>query len=624
MNLYGMARRAIVLFILAAACAVLASAKTDNWLEVRTPHFIVLSNSDEKQARRVADQFERMRAVFHKAFPKSADDPASPIIVIAVKDAKNFQALEPEAYLAKGQLNLAGLFVQGQDKNYVLLRLDVEGDHPYATVYHEYTHYITRHAQEWMPLWLNEGFAEFYQTTEIRNKEVELGQPSVENIMLLRQNRLLPLATLFAVDHNSPYYHEENKGSIFYAESWALTHYLQIKERQDNTHRMMEYLKLVSEKVDSVTAATRAFGDLKVLETNLQSYISQGSFLYFKMPGATEVDESGFKVRALTVTQYDVVRADFLACSQRVKDSRALLDRVLQQEPNNVAALETMGFLAFRAGNLEEAEKWFGQAVKLDSQSFLANYYYGAISMRMGVPVDRAAQIENSLRSATKLNPRFAPAFDQLAAFYGRQNKNLDEAHLLNVTAIELEPSNVGFRMNAASILMQMDRPEDATAAMQGALKVATTSEQVTSIQSRMDSLRQYQESRERRENEYQRVVQDDPPLAVSQTIDISATQTVDLPEDNRRGPRRTIRGTLREVNCSSSATMRLKVEGPAKTLTLRTRNYYKVEYSTLNYAPKGELNPCKDIEGMKAKVEYFEAVDSAGEGQIVSVELSK
>jgi len=34
---------------------------------------------------------------------------------------------------------------------------------------------------------------------------------------LLRQNKLLPLATLFTVDHTSPYYHEENKGSIFYA-----------------------------------------------------------------------------------------------------------------------------------------------------------------------------------------------------------------------------------------------------------------------------------------------------------------------------------------------------------------------------------------------------------------------
>jgi hypothetical protein len=42
---------------------------------------------------------------------------------------------------------------------------------------------------------------------------VLLGEPSTENILLLRQEDLLPLASLFNVDCNSPYYHEENKGS---------------------------------------------------------------------------------------------------------------------------------------------------------------------------------------------------------------------------------------------------------------------------------------------------------------------------------------------------------------------------------------------------------------------------
>jgi hypothetical protein len=42
-----------------------------------------------------------------------------------------------------------------------------------------------------------------------------------------------------------------------------------------------------------------------------------------------------------------------------------------------------------------------------------------------------------------------------------------------------------------------------------------------------------------------------------------------------------------------------------------------------LNFTPTGELNPCKNLEGMKAKVEYFEGLSGA-EGQIVSIELSK
>jgi len=568
-----------------------------------------------------------MRAVFHKEFPSARVDPGSPIVVIAVKDKKDFQTLEPEAYLAKGQLNLAGLFLRVPDKNYVLLRLDVEGEHPYATVYHEYTHLLTSRAETWLPLWLNEGLAEFYQNTEIKEKEVTLGEPSTENLLLLRQNRLLPLATLFAVDHNSPYYHEEHKGSIFYAESWALTHYLKITDRQQNTQRLTDYVRLVSNKVDPVTAATRAFGDLKVLEKSLEKYVSQAAFYGFKMPGTTDVDDSAFKSETVTLAQADAVRADFLAYNQRVKDSRALLDRVLHDEPNNVNAHETMGFLAFREGKLDEAEKWYGEAVKLDSQSYRAHYYFATIAMQAGPSTDRATQIEASLRAAMKLNPEFAPAFDRLAVFLGMQNKNLDEAHLASLMAVQLDPSDVNFRINAANILVRMERMKDAIVVLQNAMKIASDPAQTATIQSQVESLEQYQASREQAQQQFQMLSQqsetEDKSAAQGQTTQ-TATDAGDHPNLERRGPRRTIKGTLRNVQCSSVSTMTLKVEGAASPVDLSSRNYYKVRYSALNFTPSSDLNPCKDLEGMKAKVEYYEGANGLAEGQIVSIELSK
>ena len=139
-------------------------------------HFTVLTNSSEKDARHVASQFERMRAVFHVLMPAASDDPAAPIVVLALKDKKSFRTLEPAAYLAKDQLDLAGLFVRAQDRNYVLVRLDAEGEHPFSTVYHEYTHYMFRKYEELMPLWLNEGLAEFYRIRSCRIKTCGTGQ----------------------------------------------------------------------------------------------------------------------------------------------------------------------------------------------------------------------------------------------------------------------------------------------------------------------------------------------------------------------------------------------------------------------------------------------------------------
>src|SRR5580698_1282803 len=95
------------LFVLLFLCTLTAfgADSTEHWIEVQTPHFIVLTDSNEKQAVRLATQFEQMRSLFHTFFP-NASDGSSPIVVVAVKDKKGFQALEPEAYLAKGQLNL--------------------------------------------------------------------------------------------------------------------------------------------------------------------------------------------------------------------------------------------------------------------------------------------------------------------------------------------------------------------------------------------------------------------------------------------------------------------------------------------------------------------------------------
>jgi len=125
---------ALLLFCL--TIPALATESNEHWFQVQSPHFVVLTNSSEKQARRLAGQFEQMRSVFHLLMPNAGSDASSPIVVLALKDKKGLQALEPASYLAKGQIDLAGVFLSEPDKSYILLRLDVEGEHPYATVYH--------------------------------------------------------------------------------------------------------------------------------------------------------------------------------------------------------------------------------------------------------------------------------------------------------------------------------------------------------------------------------------------------------------------------------------------------------------------------------------------------------
>ena len=634
-----MLKRFVSLVLMFAAAPVLARDRAENWIEVRSPHFLVLTNSSEKQGRHVADQFERMRSVFHVAFPKLQIDPGSPIIVLAIKDEKDFRALEPAAYLAKGSLKLGGLFLRAPDKNYVLMRLDAEGEHPYAVVYHEYTHLLVGKSAEWMPLWMNEGLAEFYQNTEIHEKDASLGEPSTENIMLLRQNRLLPLATLFTVDEKSPYYHEENKGSIFYAESWALTHYLHIKDRQDKTLRLNQYSDLLIKKVDPVLAATQAFGDLKKLQAALEAYVRQASFSYFKMTTTTEVDDSAFKAQALTPAQADAVRADFLANNDRTADARALLDHVLQEDPNNVSAQETLGFMEFRQGHLEEARQRYAKAVQFDSQNFLAHYYFAAISMNDPAASSDEAQVESSFRNAIKLNPSFAPSYDRLAVFLGMRHRNLDEARMMGLTAVTLEPANVQYRVNMANVFMAMGNTKSAIDVLRAAEKLAKTPQESETVDRLLTNVEAYAASQERFGVQNQLTADEmkagahpadpddddsDPDGPGQEAAAASGPpRLVHRKEFVPSGPHRFVVGLLTGVHCDAP-NLDLSVSSGAKTLALHTDNYYKLQFTALGFQPTADLKPCSDLENRPAKVEYVESADKSDAPHLIAIELRK
>ena len=129
-------------------------------------------------------------------------------------------------------------------------------------------------------------------------------------------------------------------------------------------------------------------------------------------------------------------------------------------------------------GHSDEAKKWYEQAVQLDSQSFLAHYYYAVISMRDAHEASGQDQVESSLRAAIKLNPLFAPAFDSLGVLLAMRHKNLDEARMMGVTAVSLDPSNIGYRINVANILMTMEQSQNAIVVLQAAAKVAKTPEE--------------------------------------------------------------------------------------------------------------------------------------------------
>ena len=619
-----MSRKVLAFAVLWLALRSVALAAPDQWLEVSSSHFDVLSNSNEKQARHLVDQFERMRWVFQTLFPKVNTDPPAPIEVYAAKNGKGFQAVEPQAYLAKGQLNLAGYFLTTQDQNFILIRLDAEQEHPFSTVYHEYTHLQFRSAGDWMPLWLNEGLAEFFQNTEFRDKDVLLGQPSADDLLYLRQQRMIPLPVLFKVDASSPYYHQEQKGSVFYAEAWALTHYLMVTDYQKKNSSVTAYMNLVSKHEDPVTAAEKAFGDLKQLQQALSDYVQGAQYKQFILhSAAAPIDESSYSVHPVTQTEVDVTRADILSLVQREKEATDIIDSVLKADPDNAQAHEVMGRIDFRAQNIEEARAESGKAVKLDSKSYLANYYFGSIALQSPGGVSDA-EIESSLRAAIRLNSRFAPAYDKLAALYAMRHQRLNEAYSLITSAVKLDPGNLYFRVDAANVASVMNRFDEALKILDAATKLAKNQAELTLVQDRINQINSFQQVRAAAEKQQQAFDSQQTQIGANEAIQVQAPANAPKYPDEATGPKHIFVGVMHGVTCSYPSVIVFRVDGAKGSVRVYSNNFAKIDLTASGFTPQGTMYPCSDFEGMSAKVQYAESTDKTVDGQVLAIELRK
>src|SRR5271154_5618155 len=235
---------AIVLAFLGFAIlwtAPLPGAKHETWFEARSPNFIVVCNAGEKQARKTAIRFEQIRAVFRRELELASKHESPVITILAVKDEDSMKTLLPE-YWVKGHAHPAGMFLDNMNQYFAVIQLDAPGLNPYDTIYHEYFHSLTAPYYPNLPVWVSEGLAEFYGNSQISDSAVQVGRADYDLIAELRQGNLIPLDVLFKVDHNSPYYNEQNKTSFFYAESWALTHYLMLGDKQTHKRMLDAYL----------------------------------------------------------------------------------------------------------------------------------------------------------------------------------------------------------------------------------------------------------------------------------------------------------------------------------------------------------------------------------------------
>lgn len=458
-------RRPLTILRRVALAAIMSSparaASKDNWIEVRSPHFTVISNSGEKEARRVADQFEQFREVFEKSFPKLRLDLGRPLIIFAVKNEDSLKSLLPGYWEVKGRAHPAGIYVSGEERHFVAVRTNIEGENPYEVVYHEYTHAIMNLNFRGLPVWLSEGLAEYFGNSTIRDNEVNIGKISAYHLQVLRQSRLIPIEALLLADSQSPYYHEENRVSVFYAESWAIVHYLLLDPEARKQQLMEKFLSAWDATGNPLEAAQQAFGDLKKFSLTMEAYVRVGNFYMSKVNTSVRGNPKSYSSRELSPAEVAAERALFFVHTRRPSEAKAAIIEALQDDPKLSLAHEGEAVLAYTQNEYTEAQAEFSRAIELPDPSFSAYYFAAMCKLRQSAGSENAVEIAY-LEKAIAMNPQFAPAYTNLASLYSMQTATQTKAIQLAKKAVDLEAGNLQYAINFAHVLLNAGRFEDA------------------------------------------------------------------------------------------------------------------------------------------------------------------
>jgi tetratricopeptide (TPR) repeat protein len=452
--------------VVVAFCCLLVSLPTlaekhDKWFVARSPNFIVVSNAGDKQARKTAMQFEQIRSVFRTNLEIASSHPTPVITIIAAKDEGTLRELLPE-YWAKGHVHPAGIFFGRMNQLEIAVQLDAPGPSPYAAIYHEYYHSLTLPYLPAMPVWLAEGLADFFGRARVDGQVAYMGEPDPWMIEALRQNKLIPLDVLFKVDHASPYYNETNRTSIFYAESWALTHYLVLGDNGRHRPLLMSYLEALSQSGTSKDEAIKAFGNLGSLQSALDKYISGNQFYSLHAPAPPPVADADVATRELSDAEVDAYLGGFAALRGHLQDAQPLLQQAIQLDPKLALAYQYLGLTQLFLGQRSEAFASFSQAVTLDPKNALTRYFRAYLTFgekRVGLGDQ---QIENDLRQAIALDPNFAPPYGLLADYLSASNEQLPEALLLAQKGVSLEPGSANYMLTLAHVLARMQKVDQA------------------------------------------------------------------------------------------------------------------------------------------------------------------
>ena len=417
--------------------------------------------------------------------------------IYAFRDFESFSSFLPRTAL--GVTEAAGYFRHGPYKSIIAIDLSAGPDAYERVVFHEYVHLILSLTTRTYPLWFQEGMAEFYAGMRLRGDSVVLGGGVLRHRRVLFENALLPLEELLTAAADRPLSSSQSENALFYAQSWALVHYL-IVDRGEEGHRLLaRYLAALSRGDEVLEAFHAAFGaDPETIEDALRAYVETGKFAKASYTMA-EVDwKKNISVRTLTMAEVQHRWGELFLFTGRPKEALMCLEEAIHLDPGLARAFETLGVAQLMEGHPDAAIPFLKRAVDADGASPMGLYHYARALLRdhsghgvPSIPDALADEAERALTRSWQLEPTRSETARLLAFVYLVRGTRLEQATDLVESALDVTPHSPSLLFLYGQILArsgEYDRARDALHRVSDAATEPSLRDAATELLARMNA----------------------------------------------------------------------------------------------------------------------------------------
>lgn len=339
--------------IIVAVATALSCAAAEKWIRVTSPNFELISTESEKRAREKILYFEQVREFFENA-SNARQDSRIPVRIVLFSSEKQYKPY---------QLNeiAAAFYQQGMDRDYIVMGGYLPESEQVAV--HEYVHLMVRHSALNLPVWLNEGTAELYSNLRPLGSKVVVGNLIPGRLYQL-QSSFLPLERLLAVGHGSAEYSRKTHSGTFYAESWALTHMLQLTPEYRPS--FAAFYKAITSGTDGKEALEKTYGrPLAEIEKDLFRYVRNNEkFSAAVFPVKFEKANVTPEVSPLDPAAAKAMCLSILINGRRLEEAKLQLDELEKTAGEQPEVAEALAYAAWQEHDYAKARLMFERAMQ--------------------------------------------------------------------------------------------------------------------------------------------------------------------------------------------------------------------------------------------------------------------